>query len=369
MTVITGWSALTSAGVGVDDLRKKLDRIELADLPLDEGNDIADLYAEPMPAATGHALPDFSAREHLGRKGTSSYDRVTGLAVVCGKEALAESGLVVDDESRARVGVVLGTSLGSFKSTSDFTAETLTQDKPYLVNPMLFPNTVMNGAAGQMAIRFGLRGPNVTIAGGALAMLNALRYADNALARGYADVFLAGAVEELTPHRAWAAQLTGKTDTAWAGEAAGFFVLARQPVPRYAGARRSAEILSVATGFGPGGDDAAERALAGCVARAVRRAAVDPAKVAAVFTGETDARDQREYGPVQRALGRRPARVMVKRLLGECDAASGALSLAVLLAADDDLVNGLSLLTARGADGAVGAAIVRRCADGFADRE
>lgn len=371
MSVVTGWSALTSAGVGVDALRKRLDGAELAAMPVDHGKDIGDLYDEPMPALTGHALADFSAREHLGRKGTGSYDRATGLAVVCCQEALRESGMTVDDDVRRRVGVVLGTSLGSFKSTSDYTAETLTQDKPYLVNPMLFPNTVMNCAAGQLAIRFGLRGPNVTIAGGPLAMLNVLRYADNALTRGYADVIIAGAVEELTPHRAWAAQLTGKTQTVAVGEAAGMFVLAGQSTPDWAGARRSAQILAVATGYGPGGDDAAARALAGSVTRVVRAAGVDPVDVAAVFTGEDDDSDRRELGPAERSLGHRPERVMVKRLLGECDAASGAVSLAVLLAADDDLVagGGLSLITARGADGAVGAALVRRYADGDADRE
>jgi 3-oxoacyl-[acyl-carrier-protein] synthase II len=59
---------------------------------------------------------------------------------------------------------------------------------------------------------------------------------------------------------------------------------------------------------------------------------------------------------------------MVKRLLGECDAASGAVALAVLLAGEGLSAGGLSLLTARGADGAVGAAIVKGPADAGSDR-
>lgn len=368
--VVTGWSALTSAGVGIDPLVKKLATAELGGL-VSEGADVGGLYEEPLPGRNGHVVANFSPREHLGRKGTSTYDRATGLAVVCCKEALREAGIVVDASVAGRVGVVLGTTLGSFKSTSDYTRETLVQEKPYLVNPMMFPNTVMNCAAGQVAIRFGLRGVNTTIAGGALAFLNVLRYASNAIERDYADVVVAGAVEEYSPHRAWAAQLTGATSTVSAGEAAGMFVLTRPDAPGWTGARQQAQVLAVATGYGAGyerGADAAENALASCVSRVLTRAGVDSTSVAAVYTGEVDEDDRGEYDPVVRALGHRPERVMVKRAFGECDAASGAVALAVLLAPDGlASQSGLSLLTARGPDGAVGAALVRRFADGDPD--
>ncbi|MEU3769437.1 beta-ketoacyl synthase N-terminal-like domain-containing protein [Amycolatopsis keratiniphila] len=365
--VVTGWSALTSAGVGVDALAKRLELAEAGQVQ--KGQEIGDLYEEPLPAANGHFLPSFSPREHLGRKGTSTYDRATGLAVVCCQEALREAGVTLDDEVRPRIGVVLGTSLGSFKSTSDYTRETLVQEKPYLVNPMLFPNTVMNCAAGQVAIRFGLRGVNTTIAGGTLGFLNALRYAGNAIDRGHVDVVVAGAVEEFTPHRAWSTHLTGATEVVAAGEAAGMFVLAKEDTPEWAGTRRRAGVLAVATAFGPGGGDAAETALAGCVHRVLAKTGANPSEVSTVYTGEADDGDRREYGPIVRALGHRPERVMVKRLFGECDAASGAVALGVLLAEERDArPGGLCLLTARGADGAVGAAIVRRYADGGPDR-
>ena len=367
--VITGWSAMSSAGLGVEALTQRLAGVELSSVPASPGVGVQHLYSEPLPGPTGHALEEFNIREHLGRKGTSTYDRVTGLAVVCCQDALREAEIAIDDSTRTRVGVALGTSLGSFKSTSDYSAETLIQEKPYLVNPMLFPNTVMNGAAGQLAIRFGLRAVNATIAGGALAFLNVVRYATNIIERGYADVMLAGAVEEYTPHRAWSSHLTGATDSVAAGEAAGVFVLAR-PEVGWAGPRGVARILGVATGYGPGGAEQTEQALAGCVQRALRRAEVDPAEVTTVLTGEVDESDVREYGPVAQALGHEPKRVMPKLLFGECDAASGAIALAVLLASGGIGVSGdgVSLITSRGADGAVGAAIVKGSADGGSDR-
>jgi 3-oxoacyl-[acyl-carrier-protein] synthase II len=364
MTVaVTGWSVLSSAGIGAPALAGHLE----AAGGYHPGRAVRGMYPEPLPAADGHALVDFDIRAHLGRRGTSFYDRATALAVVGCQEALREADLHVDDDNRTRVGVVLGTSVGSFKSTSDFSRETLVQDKPYLVNPVLFPNTVMNGAAGQAAIRFGLQGVNATVAGGPLAFLNAVRYATNAIKRGYADVMLTGAVEEYTPHRAWAVHHAGRAVPA--GEAAAVFVLsaagtaAAGSAESAAGGRRpEAEVLGVATAYGPGGEASGAAALEGVVRRLIRRCGVDPADVSTVLTGEADPADQREYEPAARALGHRPRLIQVARLLGECDAAGAAVALAALLTMyrRGSLHRGTpSLLTSRSADGGVAAAIVR----------
>jgi 3-oxoacyl-[acyl-carrier-protein] synthase II len=369
--MVVGWSALTSAGSGVGALAHRLAGADAGTRAASPGVPVGHLWPEPLPAPTGHALVDFDIRGELGRKGTSSFDRATGLSVVCCREALREARLDAGATDGSRVGVALGTSLGSFKSTSDYTRETLVQEKPYLVNPMLFPNTVMNCAAGQVAIRFGLRGVNATIAGGPLAFLNAVRYARNVFDRGYADVMLTGAVEEYTPHRAWAAHLTGTTGGVAAGEAAAVFVLCRPDAPAWPGRRALARIRAVATGFGPGGEESARRALTGCVARALRQSGVDAIDVTTVVTGESDEADRREYRPAARALGHEPRRVLSKRLLGECDAAAGAVALAVFLAGEPgptDARSPLCLITGRGPDGAVGAAIVERYPDAGADR-
>ncbi|OLT19151.1 beta-ketoacyl synthase [Actinomadura sp. CNU-125] len=364
---VTGWSVLTSAGAGAAVLAGAL----RGRAPAGRGDVVTDMYPEPLPEPRAHVLTDFDVRARLGRKGTGSYDRATALAVVCCQDALHEAGTIVDDATRARVGVALGTSLGSFKSTSDYSRETLVAERPYQVNPLLFPNTVMNGAAGQVAIRFGLRAVNATIAGGPLAFLNAVRYAANAIDRGYADVMLTGAAEEFSPHRAWASHLTGATTAVASGEGAAVFVLAADGgPPEWAGTRRAARVLSVATGFGPDGAESVDEALAGCVARALAGAYAYPGEVSAVLTGEAGEDDLAEYGPAVRALGHRPERITTKALFGECDAASPAMGLGALLASGrlGAARDGLCLVTARGPDGAVGAALVEGAADAGADR-
>lgn len=345
--VVSGWAALGGAGVGRERLAAALAAPATAD--------VTGLYEEPLPAPRAAALVDFRARDHLGRKGTTFLDRATGLAMVACQQALADSGLPVDDTNRHRVGIVLGTTVGSLKSTCDFSRETLVNEKPYQVNPALFPNTVMNCAAGQAAIRLRLRGPNATVATGQLGFLGAVRYAANALRRGYADALLVGAVEEFSPHMAWLTALTGPPG-AVPGEAAVVFVLEPAEQAEAAGRRPVARLLSVAMGYG--GADGAGPALARCVRRVV--AAADGAGAPAptlLATGEADAADRTETDVVAEVLGEEPAgRLVVKPALGECQAASGALALAGLLVRPGDGEPPTALLTGRAPDGGVGAA-------------
>jgi 3-oxoacyl-[acyl-carrier-protein] synthase II len=361
--IVTGWSAVTSAGVGGGGLARVASIADVdagVDPGVDPGVDVTPDWQEPLPAARAHALLGFTAREHLGRKGTSTYDRATSLAVLACRDALSDAGIDPGATDRARVGIVLGTTVGSFRSTSDFSAETLIQPKPYLVNPSLFPNTVMNSAAGQAAIRLGLRGVNATLAAGRPAALHAVRYAVNAIRRGHADVVLAGAVEEFSPHRAWAGHLTGAGGDVPIGEAAAVVVLSRSGAEA-PGRRPDAEVLAVGAGYGPSRSGGGERALESCVHRALDVAGVAGPDVTMLLTGERSWDDDRETGPATRALGHRPRRVLVARRFGDCEAAGAAVALASLLARhrDGERDGEVSLLTSRSADGGVAAAVVR----------
>ncbi|MEV6798347.1 beta-ketoacyl synthase N-terminal-like domain-containing protein [Micromonospora rifamycinica] len=347
---INGLATLSAAGDRPEALAERIAALAGATHP---GVPVGAIVTEALPSTQGHALLDFDVRARLGRRGTSFYDRATALAVVACGDALDDSGLTVDDTNRTRIGVVLGTTVGSLKSTSDYTRETLVQDKPYLVNPVLFPNTVMNCAAGQAAIRHGLKGVNATVTGGPLAFFNALRYAGNAIRRGYVDTMLVGAVEEFSAHRAWASALGPTGGEIPAGEGAAVFVIGG---PADSG---GAAVCAATTGYGP--DGTAEQALTDCVARALRAAGAVPGDVTLLATSETvttGPRPQRDAA--LRALdGHRPAELVVSRAAGDCGAALPALALAAALR-EPGTRSGLTLFTAHGTDGGVGAALVRR---------
>ncbi|MEV4188256.1 beta-ketoacyl synthase N-terminal-like domain-containing protein, partial [Streptosporangium canum] len=191
--MITGCGVVSPAGVGLEPLAAAVSGT---------GREEADLEAiggefPPMPLA---ATPDLRPEEYLGRKGIRSLDRTTQLALVASNRALAGLGAPLADRDRARTGVVIGTSTGSIRSSSEFSRETLVREKPYLVRASFFPNSVMNFCASQIAIWNALRGVNATIADGRVSGLAAVRYARNAIVQGHVDRALVGAVEGRGPH-------------------------------------------------------------------------------------------------------------------------------------------------------------------------
>lgn len=358
---ITGLGVVAATGVGREAFAEAMLGVGVA-------AGAAGVLAEaPDPAPDselGFAVPSFDIREHLGRRGTSFLDRCTGLALVACAEAIEDSGL---QSAPGRIGVSLGTSTGSLRSMSDYTRETLIEERPYLVNPALFPTTVMNCAAGQSAIRFGLHGVNSTIAGGALAFLSVLHVCSRSLRLGQVDAVLAGAVEELSPHRAAQCALVRDRSRPAAGE--GAVVVALEPASRAerSGRHVDARLEAVTLGFAPGGERGGllPGVLRSRIERALGQAGVDPADVQTVGCAvPTDS--------VHPSLGEQavaavldptvPDWIDLDGVIGDCGAASAALHAAAILlrhrqAPERD--GGAALLVAWTSEGAVAAAVLR----------
>jgi 3-oxoacyl-[acyl-carrier-protein] synthase II len=129
-------------------------------------------------SADACVVPDFDIVEQLGRKGTSSMDRTSALAVATLRALQRdEDGAILPNPT---TGVVLGTTSGSARTQFEFTRDSLTRRKPYFVNPAQMPFALMNSAAAQCAMWHGLTGPNST----------------RLLRTGRANSVFAGAVEE-----------------------------------------------------------------------------------------------------------------------------------------------------------------------------
>lgn len=367
--LVTGCGVVSPAGSGTSAL--------VAALAGQDGHGASDagvarMYPDPLPQPIGRALVDFDVRRTLGRKGTTFFDRRTGLALVACDEAIKDSGLTITDENRHRIGITLGTTWGSFKAMSDYTKDSLLERRPYLVNPALFPNTVLNCAAGQAAIWFGLRGVNATIAGGQLALLGSLEYSVRILRRGYADVLLAGAVEEFTPHTAWATALMHPGGENAAAEGAAVFVIEPNAAPR-PGTQVDGELLAVRTAFSARPDGAEMmRALTRCIEKVLTSAGVSPSEVALVASceGGDPAADGFESEALAASGTGSASRLRVKAI-GECHSAVGAFQVAALVGLwrEDPSRHGqIALVTGWTREGAVGAAVLRSWSRGGSRR-
>ncbi|AKJ30086.1 beta-ketoacyl synthase N-terminal-like domain-containing protein [Caldimonas brevitalea] len=359
--VISAWSAVSPFGLGRQAFTAGL-RAEVAPVAtLDP-----DRY--PAPVAQAYLVPADSAQELLGRKGTRTMDRATALAVS------AVGWLLHEDLARPEVGVdensaiVLGTSTGSISSIMSFIRDSLTQDKPYLVDAARFPNTVINCAASRSAIWHHLRGPNVTVAGGRASMLLALNHARRLLKSGRAPAALCGAVEEYSAERAWLAWHTrpdGQDHPMLLGEGAGVVLLERAETNQR---RPLATLLAVEVGLAHSANDVG-RVLATCLERAASEAGAswDDALWAVAPSEPPGEFGQRERETLERVLGSGDRRrLSCMAALGDTCSVSGAFQIGALLGeAQHDAASAgrLALTTMVDRDGTVGCVLLR-LADG-----
>jgi 3-oxoacyl-[acyl-carrier-protein] synthase II len=143
-------------------------------------------------------VPDFAERaaEHIPPAQRRRMTRLSQMAAVAAGQALHNGGLSAGNLDTT--GLTLGTAFGSSQRSEQFYQELLGKNAR-LVNPGLFPETVPNAAAGQVAILFGLRGPNCTVCEQAVSSEAGLILARDMLLAGMAERFLVLGLEEVSP--------------------------------------------------------------------------------------------------------------------------------------------------------------------------
>ncbi len=130
----------------------------------------------------------------LGVRDAHKFDRYAQLAIAAAQEALTQSGLVIDDSNRDRVGILIGTGIGGITTFME-NVDTLRQRGPERVSPFLVPMMIADSAAGLLAIRTGARGPNMAITSACATGTNVIGEASEMIRRGAADIMFAGSSE------------------------------------------------------------------------------------------------------------------------------------------------------------------------------
>ena len=134
----------------------------------------------------------------LGRKGLRYKDRATQLGLCAALDALLASGLMTPDGLLSvpgeSVAVVVSSNFGNLDTVCRV-ARTITQEGTRGVSPMDTPNASSNILASEVAIRFGLRGPNLMVCNGETSGLDAVGWASRLLRAGRAEHVLVLGVE------------------------------------------------------------------------------------------------------------------------------------------------------------------------------
>ena len=140
-------------------------------------------------------LKNFSAEALLGdRKYVRQTDPFVHFAVIASQQALEDSKLDREKTDMTRVGAIIGSGIGGLEEIMDGN-RTLIERGPRRINPFFIPKLMLNAASGNVAIRFGLRGPNFATASACASANHALGMALRTIQYGDADVILAGGAE------------------------------------------------------------------------------------------------------------------------------------------------------------------------------
>ncbi|MCP9811103.1 beta-ketoacyl-ACP synthase II [Synechococcus lacustris] len=132
-------------------------------------------------------------------KEAKRWDRFCQFGVVAAKEALAQSGLLISDANRQRIGVIIGSGVGGLLMMES-QAHVLKDKGPSRVSPFTVPMMIPNMATGLVAIALGAQGPSSAVATACAAGSNAIGDAFRLIQNGHADAMVCGGAESaITP--------------------------------------------------------------------------------------------------------------------------------------------------------------------------
>ena len=189
--VITGMGVLAPNGNGLEEYWDSL--IEgRSGLAIASSFDVHDL-----PVKTVAELKRFDPKDYMDFKEAKRMARFSQVGIAAARMALDQSGLDLGREDRTRIGCEVGTGIGGFREIAEeIEAFTLRGEHgPERISPFFVPRVIPNMASCQIAIHFGLEGPNNTDTTACAASTQSLGNAYRVLQRGDADVMLAGGAE------------------------------------------------------------------------------------------------------------------------------------------------------------------------------
>jgi 3-oxoacyl-[acyl-carrier-protein] synthase II len=151
------------------------------------------------PVTIGGEIKNFDITKYIDQREGKRMDRFTQFAIAAAFQAVQDSGLDFSKEDVFRVGVIVGTGIGGIKEIEDQHVRLL--DKGIRqVSPFTVPRLMANAAGGNIAIHYGLRGPNFSVASACASGSNAIGEAFSNIVVDKSDIVITGGSEAaLTP--------------------------------------------------------------------------------------------------------------------------------------------------------------------------
>ncbi|MEZ6191100.1 MAG: beta-ketoacyl-ACP synthase II [Phycisphaerales bacterium] len=186
--VITGMGWVTSLGDSVGGVWDKLTRGESGIGPITRFD-----TGQFSTTIGGQVSTDWEPK-NIEKRELKRVDRFTAYALNATIDAVNDSGLDFEKEDLWRCGSIIGTGIGGIEEFETGSMK-LIQKGPDRVSPFTIPKLMCNAAAGNVSIRYGLKGPNSAIATACASAAHAIGEAAHSIRHGVADIMITGGSE------------------------------------------------------------------------------------------------------------------------------------------------------------------------------
>lgn len=186
--VVTGLGLVTPLDIGVPKTWEKLCRGESGIGP------ITRFDASQYPVRIAGEVKNFDPSTVIEKKEIKKMDTFIHYAVAASQEAVDDAKLVVTPDEADRVGVYIGAGIGGLPAIEHY-HKVLLERGPDRVSPFFIPMVIINLASGQVAIRFGAKGPNACTVTACATGNHCIGDGFRLIQRGEADVMLVGGTE------------------------------------------------------------------------------------------------------------------------------------------------------------------------------
>ena len=156
---------------------------------------ITRLDVSAFPARIGGEVRDFDPEEYMSTKDVRKFDPFVPFGFATAVQAIRDSGIEITEANSARIGVAIGAGIGGLSTIEDNTAKWLEARTPRRISPFFIPGSIINAAAGQVSIHYGLRGPNIALVTACTTSTHTIGIAGRLIQYGDADVMVAGGAE------------------------------------------------------------------------------------------------------------------------------------------------------------------------------
>lgn len=186
--VVTGMGAITPIGNSVEEFWAGIKSKQVGI------GEITKFDTTEYKVKLAAEVKGFVAKERMDFKAAKRMEPFSQYAVVAGKEAFEDAGLCMEKEDPFRVGVIIGSGIGSLQVV-EREYDKLKEKGPSRVTPLMVPLMISNMAAGNVAIQLGLKGKCTSVTTACATGTHAIGDAFRAIQYGDADVMLAGGTE------------------------------------------------------------------------------------------------------------------------------------------------------------------------------